>query len=47
MSALKPCPFCGKEVKIEAESKKEVWEEVNKLIEKEKLIAVIENLEEK
>lgn len=34
-------------IKIEAESKKEVWEEVNKLIEKEKLIAVIENLEER
>ena len=28
MSALKPCPFCGKEVKMEAESKKEVREEV-------------------
>ena len=47
MSALKPCPFCRKEVKIEAESKKEVWEAMNKLIEKEKLIAVTENLEEK
>ena len=47
MSELKRCPFCGKEVKIEAESKMDVWEEVNKLIEKEKLIAVIENLEER
>ena len=41
MSELKRCPFCGKEVKMEAESKKEVWEAMNKLI------AVIENLEEK
>ena len=33
--------------KMEAESKKEVWEAMNKLIEKEKLVAVTENLEEK
>ena len=46
MSALKPCPFCGKEVKMEAESKKEVWEEMNKLIEKGKLLAVTDILEE-
>ena len=46
MSGLKRCPFCGKEVKMEAESKKEVWEAMNKLIEKEKLVAVTENLEE-
>ena len=32
--------------KMEAESKKEVWEAMNKLIEKEKLVAVTENLEE-
>ena len=30
-------------IKIEAESKMDVWEEVNKLIENEKLVAVTEN----
>ena len=34
-------------IKIEAESKMDVWEAMNKLIEKEKLVAVTENLEEK